>query len=469
VLDAAGLDVEGHFGGTRRFMMSFAAEDAGFEFERGALRFGGREPEVPAEPGLIVDGALPALHFDEWLTLARAPSGGPADTRATLAGSGLKDLFSEAQLDIADFSVFGQQLGSSVLTVRRGSDDWRIDIDSMPVAGSIDVPRSLGGRPTIVANMTRLHLEPKSGSGVGPLDPRRLLGLSLTADDFAFGKRRLGSVRADVRADLVGLRLVSFESRSSAFAVEGSGGWFDGLEGSATRLAFSLSAVDVAAALAQLGLDPIAEGEMAEITASVYWPGAPSADWTQHLSGDLALRLATGSLVDIDPGAGRVVGLMSISALPRRLALDFRDVFNKGLVFDEIAGDFTIVDGNAFTDNLKVTGPVAEIGMAGRIGLRDRDYRQQAVITAEPGKMLPTVGGLIGGPGVGAALLIFTRIFKEPLKGIGRASYCVTGSWEQPVVERLSAEQLEQGQLCAELPNEGERVLQQASSAPQAQ
>ena len=149
-----------------------------------------------------------------------------------------------------------------------------------------------------------------------------------------------------------------------------------------------------------------------------------------------------------------MVGLLSVTTLPRRLALDFRDVFNKGLVFDEINGDFTIVDGNAYTDNLKVTGPVAEIGVIGRTGLRDRDYRQQAVVTAEPGNVLPTVG-LLGGPAVAAALLIFTRIFKEPLKGIGRASYCVSGSWNEPMVERLTPEQLERGEICAELPPSG--------------
>jgi uncharacterized protein YhdP len=174
-----------------------------------------------------------------------------------------------------------------------------------------------------------------------------------------------------------------------------------------------------------------------------------------HVAGDVAVRIETGSLVDIDPGAGRVVGLLSIAALPRRLALDFRDVFNRGFVFDEIGGDFTIVDGNAYTDNLKMSGPSAEIGVIGRTGLRDRDYQQQAVITAEPGNMLPTVGALVAGPGVGAAWLLFTRIFKEPLRGIGRASYCVTGKWEDPKVERLTGDRVEQAERCAALPPSG--------------
>ena len=444
------MDVEGHVGPTRRFALRFAGGDTGLALERGTLRLGGGLPELRASSGLTVYGAVPALHFDDWAAMVRA--GRESEQGAALADSGLGELFNEAELDVADFSVFGQQLGASRLSVRRGVNEWLIDVDSAPVAGTIAIPRDLRGRPPIVAEMGRLYLEPGGGAGGGNVDPRELLGLRLSVDDFAFGQRRLGSLEADVRSDPVGLRLVSFESSSDVFTASGSGGWFDGPEGPATRLAFHLTATDVAATLSELALDPIASGETAEITGSVYWPGSPSGDWTQHLGGDLSLRLGPGSLLDIDPGAGRVVGLMSISALPRRLALDFRDVFNKGLVFDELTGDFTIIDGNAFTDNLKVTGPVAEIGVAGRIGLRDRDYRQQVVVAAEPGKMLPTVGGLIGGPGVGAALLIFTRIFKEPLKGIGRASYCVTGTWEEPLVERLTPAELEEGQLCAELP-----------------
>jgi uncharacterized protein YhdP len=197
------------------------------------------------------------------------------------------------------------------------------------------------------------------------------------------------------------------------------------------------------------------DGETAEVTAAVHWPGAPSAAWLDHVGGDVSVRVETGSLLEIDPGAGRVVGLLSIAALPRRLALDFRDVFNRGFVFDEIGGNFRLIDGNAYTDNLKMAGPGAEIGIVGRTGLRVRDYQQQAVVTAEPGNMLPTVGALVAGPGVGAAWLLFTRIFKEPLKGIGRASYCITGTWDAPAVERLAGDRIEEAERCAALPPTG--------------
>jgi uncharacterized protein YhdP len=226
-----------------------------------------------------------------------------------------------------------------------------------------------------------------------------------------------------------------------------------GADGDTTRFAVGINSTNVGQMLTKLGVQPFVEAETAEITASVFWPGPPSGAWLDHINGDLALRAEKGSLVDVEPGgAGRFAGMLSIAALPRRLALDFRDVFNRGLVFDDITADFVIVDGNAFTDNLKLTGPVAEVGIIGRTGLRDRDYHQQAVVTAEPSKVLPTVGALLGGPQVAAALLIFTRIFKKPLLGIGRVSYCVTGSWSEPKVERLTDEQLEEGAVCAEMP-----------------
>jgi uncharacterized protein (TIGR02099 family) len=454
---AGGLAMEGYLGATRRFVLDFDAtpdDEQPFRFRRAALEFGGELAEFRAERGVTLDGMLPLLRVDEWLALSRSgdvPSGdSPGVARANWSGA-----LAGADLDVAEFSIFGQRLGSTRLAARRLSDDWQFEIDSNAIAGTVLVPIDLAADPQIVAVMRRLYLSAGDGTGsaTSRLDPRNLPGLQLHADEFGVGQRQIGRLDAEILSDPLGLRLVSFESATDSFTAQGSGGWFMGADGDTTRFAVGINSTNVGQMLAQLGVQPFVEAETAEITASVFWPGPPSGSWLDHVNGDLALRAEKGSLVDVEPGgAGRFAGMLSITALPRRLALDFRDVFNRGLVFDDITADFVMVDGNAYTDNLKLTGPVAEVGIIGRTGLRDRDYRQQAVVTAEPSKVLPTVGALLGGPQVAAALLIFTRIFKKPLLGIGRASYCVTGSWGDPKVERLTDEQLEEGAVCAELP-----------------
>ena len=130
---------------------------------------------------------------------------------------------------------------------------------------------------------------------------------------------------------------------------------------------------------------------------------------------------------------------MSVTALPRRLTLDFSDLTDKGFAFDSIRGDFEFRDGNAYTSNLVLKGPAAEIGIVGRTGITARDYDQTAKVTGHLGGPLAAAGVLAGGPAVGAALLLFSTVFKEPLGGIARGYYRITGSWDKPVVERIGA------------------------------
>ena len=439
-LPGGGLEVTSHLGANRHFVGEWNTGADGFEFRNGIIAFGPETERAAPARGLAIVGELPAVDFDEWFALGGAPS---------IGGAGL--MLTDADLQFADLRLWDQAFGAVDLQVTHERDAFDIDIDSAVIAGNIRLPESLENRATITATLDRLYFQPGRGQQSNVADPRRWPGLEIDIGDFRLGMRALGSVQARIEADPLGLRLVSFNSSSPSLTAEGSGAWLVDDDTTTSRVAVSAMSADVATALADLDLDPVLSGSAAELSAALRWPGGPASNWLDHISGDLSLRIADGSMLDIEPGAGRLVGLMSIVALPRRLALDFRDVFNRGFVFDEISADFVIADGDAFTDNLKLTGPAAEIGVAGRTGLRDKDFRQQAVVTAEPGNMLPTVGAVIAGPGVGAALLIFTRIFKEPLKGIGRASYCITGSWDDPVVERLTPEQLEAEEICADL------------------
>jgi uncharacterized protein (TIGR02099 family) len=443
------LELIGNLGATRRFVFGFAIDQDALEFTRGAVVFGGDEPRLPVQAGILVGGQIETLELDRWLALGR-------NTGVGRAGP----LFLGADLEIASLHVYGQQLGVTSLRVERGRTDWQIEVDSEAIAGEIVVPRGGDRRQPIVADMSRMYLATSGGSGFGAAEPQTLPGIRVQAEEFGFGNRELGNVTAVVEPVEQGLMLTEFRSQTPNLQMDITGSWLKRPLGSRTTINAAIRSTDVEAALAELGLDPAIEGESATVTASVRWDSAPTAAWLDHLNGDVSLFVETGTLREIDPGAGRVVGLMSIAALPRRLLLDFRDVFEEGFAFDEISGNFRIIDGNAYTNDLKFGGPAAEIGVVGRTGLRDRDYRQQIVITAEPGNMLPTVGGLLGGAGVGAALLIFTRLFKEPLKGIGRASYCLSGQWEEPVIEPIDNDEPEAALRCAELPEEMRPVVQ---------
>lgn len=435
--------VEGYLGTVGRFQLGFAVGDDGTRFSRGNLRFGDSAAVLP-KSGLVIDGQLPTLAVDDWIALF-------AQQGAMLAGV---DIPVASDLHIAELSAFGQDLGTAHLAVSRGETDWNVQVASEPVAGRILIPARLADRPQLVLDMERLRLATGTGAGFKP-DPRKLPGALVVARDFALGDRELGELNADISAESLGLSMNSFATDAGSYAIKGSGRWTTRGDEQSTRIALTLTTTDIAASLEGLGsMQGMVDGSAAQLTADVSWNGGPTADWTASVAGEVSLSMDDGSVYAIEPGAGRVVGLMSIAALPRRLALDFRDVFQKGLRFDKVRGSFLLIDGDAYTNNLKLEGPVAEIGIVGRVGLKDRDYQQQAVVTAEAGKMLPAVGGILAGPGVGAALLLFTQIFKEPLKGMGRASYCVTGSWDEPSVERLTPAELAEGPLCVDLPPE---------------
>ena len=144
-----------------------------------------------------------------------------------------------------------------------------------------------------------------------------------------------------------------------------------------------------------------------EIDIDVNWSGGPRKNFIANLDGNIGMRLGSGQLDEVEPGAGRVFGLMSIVALPRRLSLDFRDVFAKGFGFDEITGIFRIINGVTFTCDLILKGPAANIAIIGQAGIMAQDYKQIAIVNAKVGNTLPVVGAVVAGPQVAAALLVF--------------------------------------------------------------
>jgi uncharacterized protein YhdP len=272
------------------------------------------------------------------------------------------------------------------------------------------------------------------------------------AADFSLGNRRFGRLSADfIRTD-IGLQSTNVETVDDSFTITGSAGWVvDSADDTGQRsfLQASIVSSDVRETMRQLDYQPGIRSDDMVVDMDVRWSGGPRQDFLDSLNGDVKVRLGAGQLEEVEPGAGRVFGLMSIVALPRRLSLDFSDVFDKGFGFDEIKGTFKVVDGDAFTCDLSLNGPAADVGVVGQASLLTREYNQTVIVSGNLGNTLPVVGAVVAGPQVAAVLLVFSQIFKKPLQEMGQLYYGIEGSWDEPEIEVADSERFAESSALA--------------------
>jgi len=418
------------YGNNVRSQLRFTRKQEAWTFERGSVRFGEGDSRLPAIAGLELRGRVDEIDLSDWLALR------PEKPGARPVAAYLKS----ADISARVFRLFGFSFSEVSGSLIAGERAWSVSVDGPQARGIVLVPYDLQGSEPLVINMTRLSLDSEASTeaeaGSDP-DPRQWPSVSASIGQFSAGGRRFGFLRAEITRAADGVHLDSLTAQSATFAMRGSGAWTVAPPGQHTSLKLELDSTDVLETMKDLGYGESLSGKSGKVVADVSWPGAPNRNLLASLSGSVSIRIDDGQLLTVQPGAGRIFGLMSVAALPRRLSLDFTDFTDKGLAFDTIRGDFTLKSGDAYTDNLLLKGPAAEIGVVGRTGLERRDYDQTAVVTGSLGQSLPVAGALAGGPVIGAALLVFSQIFKEPLKGMARGYYRITGTWDNPVVQRV--------------------------------
>jgi uncharacterized protein YhdP len=347
-----------------------------------------------------------------------------------------------ADLSIDDLLAFGQRVRNVDVELERNVSDWLVQVEAETVSGSVIVPTDLrSGRP-LVLDLERFHLVETDPQAGDPGSPAGFPPLDIRIGDFRLGQRDFGSVGATFRNNGRGIVSDDLSATAATFTFRGGAGWVADVAdpaGQRSSISGNLESADVKATLSQLGYSPGINAEAASATLDLSFSGSPRADFLAELDGDVSISIRNGQLDEVDPGAGRVVGLLSVAQLERRLSLDFRDIFNRGLGFDKIEGSFRIVDGDAYTCDLSLEGSVADIGIVGRAGLAERDYDQTALVSADVGSSLPAVGAVVAGPQAAAALLLFSQIFKKPLQELSQVYYQVSGDFENPSIERADA------------------------------
>ena len=419
-----------------RWDIYFKKNNDGWTFNRGTISLGDDPIEPLDSRGLHIRGITDWIEFDDWMKFTRINE----NKKQFLDSSFIRSI----DLTMGNLLIFGRSFEQQRVVANRGSNSWIIDLYGEQAEGSINFPYEFNGQQPIELDMNILNIGKANnvwhGNKLSPID---FPSIYIKIKEFAFSDHFFGSLNADFIKFDDGLRAVDIETIAPSFTINANAGWVmdeSHNSGQHTYIDGKLSSSDTMDTLIKLDYQPIIDSSDMNIDIDVKWPGGPREDYLKYAQGDFNVSLGSGQLEEFEPGAGRMFGLLSVVALPRRLSLDFRDVFNKGFGFDEIIGDFKLNKGKAVTCNLNLKGPAADIGILGSVDLIAMEYHQAAIVSTNYGNTLPIVGAVVAGPPAAAALLLFSQIFKKPLQEMAQIYYDVLGTFEIPKINNTNAQ-----------------------------
>jgi len=394
------------------------------------LAFGdaGGGSAIPAS-GVSIEGRVRALDVGGWLDFVPT-------------GAGSASLFDGLDLRVGDLRISNRHFPEQRLEIRSGSAGTEVRVDGSALAGSVYVPPADPPGGAILAEFARVHwpATPTDGADAAAFTtvaPASLPPLRIAVDDFRLGSASFGSATFESRPQANGMRIDRLATQSPNISMQANGEWTGGAGVGTSRLEIELGAQNLGHMMDALGFPGLIDGGTTRARIEGRFPGPPSAFALANLEGSLEIEVGEGRILDVEPGAGRLFGLFSLTEIPRRLSLDFSDFFRSGLSFNSIGGRFRLTGGDAWTDDLVIKSPAADVRIEGRTGLRARDYDQRMHVVPHAGAALPVVGAIAAGPVGAAAGLVMQGILSKPIGKAVERDYRVTGPWEKPVIEAI--------------------------------
>lgn len=434
-------------------------ERGAMRFARGSVGVGEAMPVLP-RVGLALNVAVGAIDVEAWksrLIDARGPVAGGATAAAATAQTGLPAEFQPLQAKVrADaIDAFGKRLTQVRMDVSQEGQNWTATLASQEVNGNLTYQTGRGGDAgRLTARLKNLYIpasiasqEPRADS---PLDriTQELPGVDLAIDSFEVGDKKLGKLELVANNAGNEWRIQRLNLANPDGVLAGSGAWRARRSGEARRrlaLDFTLEAYDAGKLLERLGFPGTLRAGNGRLEGAAAWEGSPLAIDYPSLAGSISLRVEKGQFLKADPGVGKLLGIMSLQALPRRLALDFRDVFSEGFAFDLVSASSKIERGILSTTDFKMTGVSAAVLMNGEVDLVKETQGLRVVVLPDlSGGMGSVVTALLGNPILGIATFLAQRVLKDPLSKAFSFEYVVGGTWADPKVSRIQNTQLGQ-------------------------
>ncbi len=443
---------------------------------RGSIAVGlepGESSPLP-DTGVSANIKLDSFNVDAWEKVFASTVGSPPQALPMAAPGAAQQAQSYLPSRIAvrakELLVSGRKLNNLVVGGTRDGSTWRANLDATELNGYLEF-RQPGAQNTannagrIFARLSRLSLGQATANDVENIldgQPASIPGLDIVVDDLELRGKKLGRIEidADNRASAANAndnlarewRLNKFNITMPEATLTATGNWVamnsqapilmprvprTAAERRRTVMTFKLDIADSGLLLKRFGMADVVRRGKGKMEGQIAWAGSPLSLDYPSMSGQFNVAIESGQFLKADPGLAKLLGVLSLQALPRRLTLDFTDVFSEGFAFDFVRGDVGITQGLASTNNLQMKGVNAAVLMAGSADIARETQDLKVVVVPEINAGTASLIATVINPAIGLGTFLAQYVLRRPLMEAATQEFHIDGSWADPKITKV--------------------------------
>ncbi|MBP7564443.1 MAG: TIGR02099 family protein [Burkholderiaceae bacterium] len=435
---------------------------------RGAIGVGLAEGESAPMPedGVAANIQLDRIDVDAWERALSNAAGAPLTQQASGSVAGATSAYLPTRMAVRarELVVEGRAVHNVVVGASREGTTWRANLDATEMNGYLEYRQPQAGAPggRLHARLARMSIGPAQTTEVEDLldqQPDSLPALDIVVQDFELRGRKLGRIEIEALNRGGGgatreWRLSKFNvvSPEAIFAATGNWAALGAQETAAARPAraggaatprrrtvmnFRLDISNAGDLLARHGMQGVVRRGKGQMEGQVAWLGSPLSPDYPSMNGQFTVNIEDGQFLKADPGIAKLLGVLSLQSLPRRLTLDFRDVFTEGFAFDFFRGDVRVEQGVASTNNLQMKGVNAAVLMEGRTSLAAETQDLRVVVVPEINAGTASLVATAINPAIGLGTFLAQMFLRRPLIQAATQEFHIDGSWTDPRIVRV--------------------------------
>ena len=409
---------------------------------RGSIAVGPTADAALALPvrGVSANLRLDAVAVDAWQALADAMPEGAEGGKDEVADY----LPERIALRATELRWGSRGLHDLVLDATREGSTWRADIAARELSGQLSYRQGADNHAgSVHARLARLSIASGEEEEVTTLldeQPSSVPALDIVVEDFELRGKKLGRLEMNAVNQGTEWQLHKLALRLPEARFDASGRWGArvGTHGRRTAMDFRLAIDDAGALLGRLGMTDVFRRGRGELNGSVAWEGSPLALDYPSMTGRLHLDVREGQFLKADAGPARLLGVLSLQALPRRLTLDFRDLFSEGFAFDFLRGDAQIARGVVSSNNLQMKGVNAAVLMDGSADIARETQNLRVVVVPEINAGTASLVATVINPAIGLGSFLAQWVLRGPLMEAATQQFQIDGTWSDPRIERVA-------------------------------